>query len=140
MALVGRATLLWIAVSFFLLFVVLKLDGTTTWSWYAVFSPIWILDFIAVLYLVLFILTEHRNTTRLMNEFHVSRNRKFWLMAMYIVKLVFCLILCAKFDGYLDASYYYIFIPLWIMLSCLAVDSSINTWQEAHKTSAHVVR
>ena len=133
MALVGRVTVLWILSSLFMLFVVLKLDGTTTWAWFLVFIPIWILDVFSIIYLIIFIVSDYRGNQLRAIEFNVSKLRKFWLICMFMLKMCFLLMLCAKLDGLVDTSLIYVFIPLWLLLIMLIVDSYVATWKEGKK-------
>ena len=132
MALVGRVTIFWVLTSFFMLFVVMKLDGTTDWLWHVVFVPMWILDVLSIVFLATFLGSLYRNggTPYRVNDFHVSKKRMIWLIVLFVLKIIFLLILCSKLDGFITASYVYVFMPLWVILLMLAVDCYIATWKE----------
>lgn len=137
MALVGRVTLLWILASLFMLFVVLKLDGNLSeeWTWFIVFIPMWVLDVISIIYLIVFIISHYRDSqpSSRVIEFNVSKLRKLWLIGMFTVKTTFLLVLCSKLDGFIEASFVYVFLPLWFLLVMLIVDSYVATWKEGNK-------
>lgn len=135
MALVGRVTFLWILTSFFLLFVVLKLDGTINWFWLVVFVPMWILDVVTVVYIVVTLLYDYRrgDPPTVMDDFNVLKRRKFILIGMFVLKIIFMMLLCLKLDGFTIASYLFVCIPLWIVLAMLFIDSFIVTWREGKK-------
>lgn len=137
MALVGRVTILWILVSFVILFIVLKMDGTLNWSWLVVFVPMWLLDISTIAYLTIFLVLEYRQreSPSLMDVFNVSGQRKRCLILIYLLQIVFMLLLSLNLDGYLDISYVFVFIPLWIIFTMLAVDCSVITWREAKHRS-----
>jgi len=134
MALVGRATVWWLLGTLFLLFVVLRLDGSTDWKWFVVFTPMWLLDILSIVSLITIVVVGTRNNrfVQHINEFHVSKERAIYLIAVYVTKLTFGLLLCAKLDGYLAASYFFLFSPLWIMLLMVVGFAVRETWLEAN--------
>lgn len=132
MSLVGRATVWWLLVSFFLLFVVLKLDRSIDWLWYVVFVPMWLLDVLSLLYLsATFVFRNNRCVQIFVNDFRISREVSFGLLAVYALKLVFGLMLCARLDGFAHISSFYLFVPLWIALAIVAGICCVYTWQKA---------
>ncbi|KAG5452635.1 hypothetical protein CSKR_203624 [Clonorchis sinensis] len=48
----AKPLLLWIFVCTFLLLIILRVSGTLPWNWFLVFTPMWILDFVALLSLM----------------------------------------------------------------------------------------
>jgi len=131
MAFVGRATVFWIQITFFLLFVVLKLDGTTNWLWHFVFIPIWILDIVTIVYLASFLIAHYRTgrTPYEINDVQLTKYRKIWLLTVYLFKVIFTILLCLKLDGFINISYMFVCLPLWIMLVMLTGDAYVATWK-----------
>ena len=134
MALVGRAIVWWFLGSFFLLLVALRLDNSMNWNWFVVFTPIWLLDIFSIIYLIALVIVGVRNNrlVQRINELRVSKERAGWLLAVHVLKLTFGMLLCAQLDGYLKISYFFLFIPLWLMLVMLGGIAMRDTWQEAN--------
>lgn len=134
MSLVGRATVWWLLASFFLLFVVMKLDGSIDWLWYVVFVPMWILDVLSVLYLIFSHSAGNQRCLRMIvNDFCIPKEVSIGLMVAYGMKLLFGLLLCAKLDGFANISAFYVFIPLWAGLIIVAVICCVYTWKKAKR-------
>jgi len=133
MALVGRATVWWLLGSFFLLSVVLRLDGSTQWRWFVVFIPIWLLDCFTIVYLITSLVVGARNNrlVQRINEFQVPKERAVYLLIVMTLKLLFGLLLCTHLDGHVTISYFYLFIPLWLMLSMVTGMSIMDTWRDS---------
>lgn len=139
MALVGRAIIWWLLGSLFLLLVVLRLDGSTSWKWFVVFTPIWLLDIFSIIYLIASVVVGARNNrlVQRINEFRVSKERAGWLLGVHVLKLTFGMLLCGRLDGYLDVNYVFLFIPVWLMFIMLAALAMRDTWQEANHAHRH---
>lgn len=131
MTIFTRVTASWWLVAFLVLFVVLKLDGTIDWSWGVVFTPMWILDLVSTLYLVIFFIFHVRGVHEpsIMSN-HLCKERQVFMMFVFLWKFLFQLLLCLKLDGIMTQKYYYVFIPLWILLILLAADACRITWKE----------
>lgn len=139
MALVGRASVIWFFLTLFLLFAVLRVDGTISWKWNFVLIPIWILDTLSIVYLIYLIVADIRATSRREQpyEFQVTKIRKFWLLVLYFLKVSFLLFLAAKLDGFLPhVSFVYVFIPLMALLLLLSVDCYGAAYNEVYHPHA----
>lgn len=133
MAIFGRVTIFWWLSAFFILFIVLKLDNSIDWLWSVVFTPMWILDLLALIFLTTFLVLHFRSGRRPfgMNEL-LTKEREIYLLFVFLFKWVFELLLCLKLDGYINVTVYYIFIPLWMLLLLLVGDTCRITWKERH--------
>lgn len=127
MTLVGRATVWWLLNTFFLLLIVLRLDSSLGWTWFSVFSPVWLLDLCTIFYLVVSLVD-----TFPWIEIRVSKKRAGYLLAVMILKLTFELLLCAQLDDFMTISYFFLFIPLWLMLSMVTGMVVMDTKKDAH--------
>lgn len=141
MSLVARATVWWLLVTFSLLFVVMKLDGSIDWLWYVVLVPMWLLDIFSMLYLVTSFSVGFRFRFRcinfIVNDFRIPKEVLIGLMFVFGLKLVFGLLLCARLDGFANISSFFLFIPLWIALIIVAGISCMYTWSKAKSYYNH---
>ena len=77
MTIFTRVTASWWLVAFLILFIVLKLDGTIDWSWAVVFTPMWLLDLVSSLYLLVFFIFHMRGSRQPFNmNNHLSKERQ----------------------------------------------------------------
>ena len=60
------------------------------------------------------------------NRFTIAR--KFWFLFLVAAKLSFIIILCCRLEDIITASYFVVFIPLWIFLLGLGCDASVWVW------------
>jgi len=133
MTIFARVTACWWLVAFLVLFVVLKLDQTIDWSWAVVLIPMWILDLVAIIYLMIFFIFHIRGSRQPLSvNNHLSKERQVYLMFVFLFKFLFELLLCLKLDGLMDQKFYYVFIPLWIVMLLLIGDACRITWRERH--------
>ena len=135
MALVHRSWIFWIFSTLFLILCVIRLDRRTNWLWYLVFIPVWVLDAITMICLLIFTIMHIKSEQNPYGDFDVSKQRKIWLLCIYLFKLAFLLTLCAKLDGKTSASYYEVFIPLWIFLILIGIDAYRASVKSAMNTA-----
>ncbi|XP_067284751.1 transmembrane protein 60-like [Pseudorasbora parva] len=108
MSLAQRVLLTWIFALVFLVLLVLKLDGKVKWSWFLVFLPVWVLDAVLLLLLGL----------RLGRCRAGSDPRlELWNLLALMLKLSFCLSLCARLELLMLLRPLIICVPLWTLLS-----------------------
>jgi len=126
MAVLHRALCTWFICLIFLILLVLRLDGRTTWSWFIVFIPMWLYDSILLLYLTLNLVIHCKRPTN--RTFHAMR-RKIWNLTCAILKLVAQIMLCLKLELENSTNHpdfklplYYVMIPIWIILPVALVD------------------
>lgn len=115
----------WSVVLLFLIFLVIRLDKETDWFWFIIFIPLLIFDCFVIFYILLRI-CRHLKDGVDPNRFTVAR--KFWFLFMVAAKLSFIIILCCRLENIISASYYVVFIPLWIFLLGLGCDASAWVW------------
>lgn len=135
MALVQRSWAFWIFATIFLILCVIRLDRKTLWLWHLVFIPLWILDAITITALILLSIIHFKSGHDPYTELDLGKWRKIWLLYLFVWKLTFLLTLCAKLDGLTTASYFFVFIPLWILLISAAADAAIATIRSAANAS-----
>lgn len=115
MSLAQRVLLTWIFTLIFLIMLVLKLDGKIFWSWFLIFLPVWTFDLILLLMLIVKMAGRCRPGFDPRNGAENLKKRVWYLVAM-LLKLAFCLTLCAKLDGLMDILVSSVCIPLWALL------------------------
>lgn len=128
MATVHRVLSLWCVFLLFLIFLVIRLDRETTWFWFIVFIPFFVFDFVLLCYIVVRCIQHLRNGQPYGQQSDFSLKRKLWFFFLVACKLTFLFVLGAKLEGLITASYYYVFIPLWVFLIGIACDVTSWVW------------
>jgi len=125
MAVLHRALCTWFICLIFLILLVLRLDKRTRWSWFIVFIPMWLYDFILLSYLSFSLITHCKRQN---NRSFKSMRRKIWNLTCAILKLVAQIMLCLKLDfentenNDFHLPLYFVMIPVWIVLPVTVVD------------------
>lgn len=125
MALLHRALIAWFVALVFLILLVLQLDHRTQWSWFLVFIPIWFWDCLIIVLLAHHFITLAR-TQHLSSKPWYFLKKLVTLMSPILLKITFQCLICQRLD-YPPASaipLYYLFIPLWLLLSVAMVKLS----------------
>ena len=86
MAVLHRALCTWFICLIFLILLVLRLDGRTTWSWFIVFIPMWLYDSILLLYLTLNLVIHCKRPTN--RTFHAMRRKIWWVIILFHLKRI----------------------------------------------------
>ncbi|KAJ8386935.1 hypothetical protein AAFF_G00165320 [Aldrovandia affinis] len=94
---------------------VLKLDEKVHWNWFLIFLPVWIFDAILLLMLAVKMAGRCKPGYDPRNGSQDLRKKAWYLVAM-LLKLAFCLTLCAKLQGLNDIKLTFVCIPLWALL------------------------
>ncbi|KAL2102441.1 hypothetical protein ACEWY4_001609 [Coilia grayii] len=115
MSLAQRALLAWVVSLVFLSLLVLKLDGRLQWSWFLVFTPVWLLD--AALLLLLLLRMAGRCKAGYEQAGALQLRRKAWHLVALLLQLAFCLALCARLHGLTGLLLVYVCLPLWLLLT-----------------------
>ncbi|CAI5785160.1 transmembrane protein 60 [Lacerta agilis] len=115
MSLAQRVLLTWLFTLLFLIMLVLKLDEKAPWNWFLIFIPVWIFDTIL---LVMIIVKMARRCKSGYDPRNGSRHlkKKAWYLVAMLLKLAFCLALCAKLEQLAEIKLAYVFIPFWVLL------------------------
>ncbi|XP_060100666.1 transmembrane protein 60 [Heteronotia binoei] len=115
MSLAQRVLLTWLFTLLFLIMLVLKLDEKAPWNWFLIFIPIWIFDTILLVMIIVKMAGRCKSGYDPRNG---SQNlkKKAWYLAAMLLKLAFCLALCAKLEQFTVMKLTYVFIPLWALL------------------------
>lgn len=115
----------WSVVLLFLIFLVIRLDRETDWFWFIIFIPFLIFDCFVIFFIFVRICLHIKDGVD-PNRFSIAR--KFWFLFMVASKLSFIIVLCCRLENIITASYYVVFIPLWIFLLGLGCDASAWVW------------
>lgn len=99
-------------ITVFLIILLSKIDGKSSWTWFSIFTPIWILD------LFTFLLYYARQRT---TEFYYDFQSKRTIVSSIIVKLIFQCLLCVKLEFFQSLSSFIVMIPLWIFLIMISI-------------------
>ncbi|KAG9339116.1 hypothetical protein AGOR_G00185800 [Albula goreensis] len=115
MSLAQRVLLTWIFTLVFLIMLVLRLDGKVNWNWFLIFLPVWIFDAILLLMLVVKMAGRCKPGYDPRNGSQDLRKKAWYLVAM-LLKLAFCLTLCARLEQLTEIKLTFVCIPLWVLL------------------------
>ncbi|KFM69449.1 Transmembrane protein 60, partial [Stegodyphus mimosarum] len=113
MAVLHRALLTWFLFAVFLILLTLRLDEKTDWDWFIIFIPLWIFDFKLLVFITFRIVTHCRNGH---DRSFVTMYLKCWYLFCVLLKVTFQILLAIRLQYYSGISWYYIMIPLWILL------------------------
>ncbi|KAG5845678.1 hypothetical protein ANANG_G00141820 [Anguilla anguilla] len=94
---------------------VLKLDEKVHWNWFLIFLPVWIFDAILLLMLVVKMAGRCKPGYDPRNGSQDLRKKAWYLVAM-LLKLAFCLTLCARLEQLTEIKLTIVCIPLWALL------------------------
>ncbi|XP_018585694.1 transmembrane protein 60 [Scleropages formosus] len=115
MSLAQRVLLTWIFTLVFLIMLVLKLDDKIHWNWFLIFLPIWVFDTI----LLIMLGVKMAGRCKPGHDPHdgvQGLRKKAWYAAAMLLKLAFCLTLCARLEGLTEMKLTFVCIPLWTLL------------------------
>lgn len=115
MSLVQRVLLTWIFSLIFLIMLVLKLDEKIHWNWFLIFLPMWTFDTILLLMLIIKMAACFKSGFDPRNAAEGLKKRVWYLFAI-LLKLAFCLSLCARLEKFTTIEVSVICIPLWALL------------------------
>ncbi|KFP29110.1 Transmembrane protein 60 [Colius striatus] len=115
MSLAQRVLLTWLFTLLFLIMLVLKLDEKAPWNWFLIFIPVWIFDTILLVMLIVKMAGRCKSGFDPRNGSPNIKKKAWYLVAM-LLKLAFCLALCAKLQRFTAMKLAYVFIPLWALL------------------------
>ena len=119
MGIAHRATFPWLMAVIFLCFLDLRLEEKVLWSWYLVFSPLYIFDCAALIYLS-FKMVKHCKNGYDRSELTIPR-KTIYLVAVFL-KLAFQFMVCARLEHFDQLPVYYVAIPMLLLLSGAVVD------------------
>ncbi|KAL7885544.1 hypothetical protein AOLI_G00058390 [Acnodon oligacanthus] len=94
---------------------VLKLDKKIQWNWFLVFLPVWSFDTILLLMLIVKMAGRCKPGFDPRNGAENLKKRVWYLVAI-LLKLAFCLTLCAKLERLMEIWLSFVCIPLWTLL------------------------
>lgn len=158
MSLAQRVLLTWVFTLVFLITLVLKLDGKVgdrrylraallcpcpfnpfhplgpftpqvQWNWFLIFLPVWVFDGILILMLAVKVAGRCKPGYDPRDGSPDLRVRAWYLTAM-LLKLAFCLTLCAKLEKLADVRLSFVCIPLWTVLLGALVELGLNIFPE----------
>ncbi|XP_062850329.1 transmembrane protein 60-like [Trichomycterus rosablanca] len=129
MSLAQRVLLTWLFTLVFLILLVLKLDGKVHWNWFLIFLPVWLFDLILLLMLAVKVVGRCRAVRDLRHGAPDLRKKLWYLMAL-LLKLGFCVSLCARLQQLINLRLVYICIPFWVVLSGAMVELGANIFPQ----------
>lgn len=99
------------------------------WNWFLIFLPVWVFDGILILMLAIKMAGRCKPGNDPRNGSPDMCLRTWYLTAM-LLKLGFCLTLCAKLEKLADVKLTFVCIPLWTMLLGALVELGLNIFPE----------
>ncbi|XP_063231046.1 transmembrane protein 60 [Bacillus rossius redtenbacheri] len=124
MAVLHRALFTWFILLVFLILLVLRLDSRTEWNWFIVFVPLWAYDVILLIYVLFSMISLCKSGhDRLSRSLH----RKILYMVVVVLKMVAQVVICLNLEyPAWNMPFYYVMIPLWLLLPLLSIDVFIS--------------
>ncbi|OWK06455.1 hypothetical protein Celaphus_00011957, partial [Cervus elaphus hippelaphus] len=119
--------LTWLFTLLFLIMLVLKLDEKAPWNWFLIFIPVWIFDTILLVMLIVKMAGRCKSGFDPRHGSHNIKKKAWYLIAM-LLKLAFCLALCAKLEQFTTMNLSYVFIPLWALLAGALIELGYNVF------------
>lgn len=123
MAVLHRALFTWFAFAIFLVLLTLRLDDETEWDWFFIFIPLWIFDFNLLVYITFRIISHCRNGH---DRLFITKARKCWYLFCVFLKVSFQIMLAVRLQYYNKMSWFFIMIPLWILLFGMCCEVFLN--------------
>lgn len=119
----------WFSAIFFLIFVLLKVDGILSWNWFAVFIPMWIYDVVVIVDLSFKIALRKKLARSQPNQPVNSISTNIWRLIASLLKLLFEALLCTYLQYDAGLSLFYVMIPLWCLLLGTIIEVGIFTFK-----------
>uniref|UniRef100_A0A3P9IHC5 Transmembrane protein 60 n=1 Tax=Oryzias latipes TaxID=8090 RepID=A0A3P9IHC5_ORYLA len=117
---------------------VLKLDGKVQWNWFLIFLPVWVFDGILILMLAIKMAGRCKPGYDPRNGSPDLRLRCWYLTAM-LLKLGFCLTLCAKLEKLADVKNVgFLWVLCWCYVMLCYVSTSYCFFSSAHHFLLHL--
>ncbi|XP_024281116.1 transmembrane protein 60 [Oncorhynchus tshawytscha] len=125
MSLAQRVLLTWIFSLIFLIMLVLKLDSKIPWNWFLIFLPVWIFDTILMLVVKMAGRCKPGYDPRGGQQ---NLRRRVWYLVAMLLKLGFCLTLCARLERLMEIWLSVVCVPLWALLVGAMVELGYNVF------------
>ncbi|XP_032775410.1 transmembrane protein 60-like [Rattus rattus] len=138
MSLAQRVLLAWLFTLLFFIVLVLKLDEKAPWNWFLVFIPVWIFDTILLVMLIVKMAGLCKSGFDPRHGSHNIKKKKPWYLITMLLKLAFCLTLCAKLEQFTTINLSYVFIPLWALLVGALTELGYNVFFCERLTSEYI--
>ncbi|XP_023216444.1 transmembrane protein 60 [Centruroides vittatus] len=119
MAIIHKALATWVLGTIFLILFTLRLDEKIDWDSFIIFSPMWVFD-VKVMGFVLFRIMIHCRLGH--DHYFVTMQKKFWYLFCIFLKVAFQVLLCGKLKFDWSFSWYFVAIPLWMLLIAISGD------------------
>lgn len=128
MSLAQRVLLTWIFTLVFLIMLVLKLDDKINWNWFLIFLPAWTFDTILLLMIIVKMVGRCKPGFDPHNASQDLKKRLWYLIAI-LLKLAFCVTLCARLENLTNIYLSFTFVPLWALMIGALIELSYNVFQ-----------
>ena len=121
-----RALIAWFLLLVFVVFLVVRLDEKVTWNWFIVFIPLWLLDTLIIVHVVVFMV---RHCTAGIDPRGWSILRKIFFLLCVGLKILVQILICLRVEYLTNMASYWIAIPLWVLLIVAIGDVSRSIWR-----------
>lgn len=128
MAILHRAIFTWFIFLNFLILVCLRLESKTHWTWFLVFIPMWIFDWILLMYVVFHMISHCRTGDG--ERFRGTINKNVWYITAIGLKMSSQIIICIKLEyAKVNLPIYVVMCPIWILLVILVSHVFLKLWR-----------
>lgn len=119
MAILHRALFTWFILLMFLILLCLRLESKAHWTWFIVFIPMWVFDWILLMYVVFHMISHCRNG---IERFRGTISKNVWYITAIGLKMSGQIIICIKLEyAKVNLPIYVVMSPIWILLVILVV-------------------
>ena len=116
MGIVFRALCIWLLFMMYTIFLALRLDEKVLWNWFIVFIPLYLLDGVIFVYVII-------NAVQRRRSFRSSCGFSFVCYAgSSVTFLIFKILLCLKLENVVKYGSYVPAIPGWTTIALLCVN------------------
>ncbi|UXI17131.1 type I inositol 3 4-bisphosphate 4-phosphatase-like [Sarcoptes scabiei] len=116
MRLSHRSLLTALLLTIFLIVLLGKIDGKSSWNWFSIFAPIWVID---VVHFVLLRYTNQRSEISTDDDAIDSKRKNLMILSL---KMLFQLLLCIKLEWFDFIPLFVVMMPLWAFMIIISIN------------------
>lgn len=120
MAILHRALFTWFILLMFLILLCLRIESKAHWTWFIVFIPMWVFDWILLMYVVFHMISHCRTGG---GRFRGTISKNVWYITAIGLKMSGQIIICIKLEyaNKVNLPIYVVMSPIWLLLLILVI-------------------
>lgn len=127
MGFVFKSLCVWLLLMMFTIFLALRLDEKVLWNWFIIFIPLWLLDGVLFVYVIINAVKRWRSLG------HSCGVSLVCYMASSVAFLLFQLLLCLRLEQVVVMSAYIPAVPGWITLILVTSDCLYHLYKSTRR-------